>query len=402
MEFIFIIMLLAIFLEQRKLQSLVPSLFNGSLLGVVAATFIYIIKKYVVRLEIMDVVEKGLVFLFIILCLIWVFSQFRLQIDKYGKYLLFLFSFIYALEQFEIVLLTTVPQLSMANGMNSEWIEKMGYSILVIILFLLMALGMKYLGPKLNNRFVFILLIFQILILFLNELTELLQTLFGLQIIPLTMWALDILAPIVNHKDYFFYILTIAIISFLFVIFLSIYRHFNFVDSNNVNPAERRKFSAQSLRIRRWFYCLTAIQIIFFSFLASVQISQAKEVTADPPIEVTAKGGYIHVSHEMVQGKKLNVFSYRFPDHTEVRFLVAGKTNQNYSVALDACSICGVAGYYQKGDQIICKKCNSVINVNTIGFTGGCNPIPMVYENKGNGELVIPVSELAKSKSLFQ
>ena len=81
---------------------------------------------------------------------------------------------------------------------------------------------------------------------------------------------------------------------------------------------------------------------------------------------------------------------------------MVGKTKENYGVALDACSICGVAGYHQKGDQIICNKCNSVINVNTIGFTGGCNPIPLVYENKGNGELVISVSQLEKSKSLFQ
>jgi uncharacterized membrane protein len=91
-----------------------------------------------------------------------------------------------------------------------------------------------------------------------------------------------------------------------------------------------------------------------------------------------------------------------FPDHTEARFMVVAKTEGNYGVALDACAICGVAGYYQKGDQIICKKCHSVINVNTIGFTGGCNPIPMVYEDQSNGGLDISVSELEKSKSLFQ
>jgi uncharacterized membrane protein len=401
-EFLFFLMLLTNFLQLRNLQKLIPWLFYGSVFGSFGALIIYIVKKYFIRLEVLDVVEKGLLFLIVCLCVFWVISQYRNQMEKYGKVLLFILSFVLALEQMELVLLASIPQLSMTNGMNTEWIGKIAFTAIAAMLLLLMALGMKRLGPKMNSRFVFILFIFQSFILFSKELTELLQMLFSLQILPLTMWALDVLAPVVNHKEYFFYSSSLTIIIFLFYSSLSICRYIREKDVDFANPAEKRKSFAQSVRIRRWFYSFTTIQIVFFSFLASAQIIQAKAVTTNPPVEVTAHEGQIHISNKMLEETGLNVFSYNFQDHSEVRFMAVGKTKENYGVALDACAICGVAGYYQKGEQIICKKCNSVINVNTIGFTGGCNPIPMEYENQGNGELNIPVSELEKSKSLFQ
>lgn len=402
-EFLFFLMLLTNFLQLQNQQKLVPTIFYGSVFGSASALIIYFVKKYVVRLELLDVVEKGLLFLMVGLCLIWVIANYRNQLEKYGKVVLFIFSFVFALEQFELILLASIPQLSMANGINTEWIGKMAFTALVAILLFLMVLGMNRLGSKMNRRFIFILFISQSLILLSKVLTELLQMLFSLQILPLTMWALEILAPLVNHKDYFFFISTITIISFLLFNSISINGFIKVKkEVTFANPAQKRKLFAQSVRIRRWFYSFAAIQIVFFSFLASAKVIQAKAVTSNPPVEVASHDGHIHIHDDMLKEKGLNVFSYRFPDHTEARFIVAGKTEENYGVALDACSICGVAGYYQKGDQIICKKCNSVINVNTIGFTGGCNPIPMEYENQGKGELNIPVSELEKSKSLFQ
>jgi uncharacterized membrane protein len=401
-EYLFILMLLTNFLQLRKRQTQVPYIVYGSLFGAIAAIIIYIVKKYVIRLEFLDLVEKGFLFTCIVFCLILIMTSYQLLMEKIGKLILFLFAFIYTLVQVEILLLAAIPQLSAVNGMNTEWIGKMAAAILAFILLFLMAFGIKKLGPKLNHRFVFIMLIFQMLILFSYQLTELLQLLFSLQILPLTMWALEILSPLVNHKDVFFYVLTVAIIFFLIFTSISLYRNTRNAEHHFTNPAEKRKAFAQSLKIKRWFYCFASVQILFFSFLAGAEISKAKAVEADPPVEVTANGGNIHISNELLKEKELNVFSYVFPDKTEVRFLVVGKTNENYGVALDACAICGLAGYYQKGDQIICKKCNSVINVNTIGFTGGCNPIPLVYESKGSSGVDISVSELEKSKSIFQ
>ncbi|WP_375141595.1 ABC transporter permease [Bacillus sp. EB600] len=307
-------------------HSLVSTIFYGSIFGTAGAIIIYFIKKYVVRLELLDVAEKGLLFLLIGLCLIWVISNYRNQLNKYGKAVLFSFSFVFALVQSELIILASIPQFSMANGINTEWIGKMALTALAVLLLFFMALGMNRLGLKMNRKFVFILFISQSLILLAKELTELLQMLFSLQILPLTMWALEVLAPLVNHKDYFFYIIAITIVSFLFVSSISIYRFIKEKKVTFANPAEKRKLFAQSVRTRRWLYSFAAIQMIFFSFLAGAKVIQAKAVTSNPPVEVTSRDGHIHIHDDMLKEKGLNVFSYRFPDHTEARFIVAGKS----------------------------------------------------------------------------
>lgn len=400
-EFLFIIMLLASFLKQVKHKRMIPFLYYGSLLGMVSALILYLTKKYVIRMEMIDLVEKGLVFSAIFLCIFFVILLYRQNKARFGKTILFLFSFAFTLEQFEQILLSAIPQLRLVNGINSEWIGKVAVTAITVLFLYIMALGIKRLTQKQSVRFVFFIFFFQFLILFFMNLTEFLQMLFSLQILPLTMWALEILAPVVNHKEYFFYILTLTIGLFLGKSFITIYHQLKAKDDSFANPAEKRKVIAKSLTLKRWFYSFTIIHIAFFSFLVSSKIILANELSVKPPIETTAHEGHIHISNETLK-KGLNVFSYTFPDQTETRFMVVSKTENNYAVALDACSICGVAGYYQKGDQIICKKCHSVINVNTIGLPGGCNPITMAYENQDNKELDIQVSELEKSKSLFQ
>lgn len=399
-EFLFIIMLLASFLRLGKHKRLVPSLFYGSLLGIVIAIILYLTKKYIIRMEMIDLVEKGFLFSAILLGMISVILLYRQNKTRFGKITLFLFSFAIALE-FEQILLTAIPQLRLVNGINSEWIGKVAVTAITVLFLYIMALGIQRLAQKQNVRFIFFIVFLQFLILSTKELTEFLQMLFSLQILPLTMWALEILAPVVNHKEYFFYILALTIGLFLVKASILIYHHSKAKDGSFLNPADKRKVIAKSLTLKRWFYSLTIIHIAFFSFLVSSKIIQANELNIKPPIETTAHEGHIHISNNQLK-KGLNIFSYTFPDQTETRFMVVSKTENNYAVALDACSICGVAGYYQKGDQIICKKCHSVINVNTIGLPGGCNPITMAYESQDNKGLDIQVSELEKSKSLFQ
>ena len=64
-----------------------------------------------------------------------------------------------------------------------------------------------------------------------------------------------------------------------------------------------------------------------------------------------------------------------------VRVIVIKKPNSNaYGVGLDACDICGTTGYYERDGQVVCSKCDVVMNINTIGFKGGCNPLVIDYK----------------------
>ena len=57
--------------------------------------------------------------------------------------------------------------------------------------------------------------------------------------------------------------------------------------------------------------------------------------------------------------------------------------------------------YRAKDGKIICKKCDVAINLATIGFKGGCNPIPFDYQVKP-GKIVIQTSTLDALSSHFQ
>ena len=69
-------------------------------------------------------------------------------------------------------------------------------------------------------------------------------------------------------------------------------------------------------------------------------------------------------------------------------------------VGLDACQICGDQGYYQQGQNVICRLCGSAIYVPTIGSAGGCNPIHIDYLVQNN-MLVISRAQLAPAARYF-
>ena len=86
----------------------------------------------------------------------------------------------------------------------------------------------------------------------------------------------------------------------------------------------------------------------------------------------------------------------------EIRFIVIKKPNSSsYGVGLDACDICGEAGYFEREGQIVCKRCDVVMNINTIGFKGGCNPIVIDYEVK-DGQIIVPIEGLVLHERKFK
>lgn len=75
-----------------------------------------------------------------------------------------------------------------------------------------------------------------------------------------------------------------------------------------------------------------------------------------------------------------------------LRFLVIRKPG-GWGVALDACRICGSAGYRQDGQNVVCRHCASAIYIPSIGDQGGCNPIGVASRVEG-AELVLDLSTL--------
>lgn len=165
--------------------------------------------------------------------------------------------------------------------------------------------------------------------------------------------------------------------------------------------AERRKWRAA----RRWEQIW---QLSLIGTTAVVVLAMGSQVLAaspflDPipqPVTVTLDND-ISLSTEAWPPGELQKFTY-VAGGDEVRFLAVKLVDGSMATALDACQICGIAGYMQDRNEpiAICKNCNAPIPINTLGRGGGCNPLPLSSRMEGT-TLVIPTEGLESQAHLF-
>ena len=170
------------------------------------------------------------------------------------------------------------------------------------------------------------------------------------------------------------------------------------------NSAQLRKLKARNRRWRRTAAGTLACFLLFSLALTVVKDNDTRQVELSAPENYTVdqNAGVILVPAEAVNDGHLHRFEYRTDKNIDVRWIVVKKPNSaSYGVGLDACEVCGNAGYFERNGQIVCKRCDVVMNINTIGFKGGCNPIPLSYEVK-DGNLVFRLEDLIAGEKEFR
>ena len=170
------------------------------------------------------------------------------------------------------------------------------------------------------------------------------------------------------------------------------------------NPAQLRKLKARNRRWRRTAVGTLVCILLFSLILTIVKTNDTRQVELSAPENYTVDqdAGVILVPSEAVNDGHLHRFEYRTEKNIDVRWIVVKKPNSaSYGVGLDACEVCGNAGYFERNGQIVCKRCDVVMNINTIGFKGGCNPIPLAYEVK-DGNLVFRLEDLIAGEKEFR
>ncbi|MBQ9274897.1 MAG: DUF2318 domain-containing protein [Succinivibrio sp.] len=167
------------------------------------------------------------------------------------------------------------------------------------------------------------------------------------------------------------------------------------------NPALRRRQLAIQKRANRLavLYLTCAVLAVFVLTMVQSYANRGFTLSAAEPFEL--KGDLIEIPLERINDGHLHRFSYAASDGTEVRFIVIRKNAVAFGVGLDACEICGNTGYYERDGQVICMLCDVVMNINTIGYKGGCNPIPLGYSIE-EGNMVIKTVDLEREKKRFK
>ncbi|MBQ1432734.1 MAG: DUF2318 domain-containing protein [Ruminococcus sp.] len=168
------------------------------------------------------------------------------------------------------------------------------------------------------------------------------------------------------------------------------------------NPAQKRKIVKRHIVSRRWAVLAVIGIVLSFTSFTVLEPITTRVVSLSPVEEAQEKDGSICVSFEQVEDGHLHRFAYVSPSGIQIRFIVIKKPDSSsYGIGLDACDICGETGYYEKDGQVVCKLCDVVMNISTIGFKGGCNPIVIPYEIK-DGEIKVPIDGLMEHEQIFK
>ena len=166
------------------------------------------------------------------------------------------------------------------------------------------------------------------------------------------------------------------------------------------NPAEGRLGRARS-RLYKSMAGTAALGYLCGALLITVGVAYgSQEIELSPPESFSVVDDQVSVNLADISDGHLHRFEYTTSGGVKVRFIVIQKSGSSYGVGLDACEICGPTGYYEKDGKVICKLCEVAMNIATIGFKGGCNPIPIDYK-VSNGTLTVPISALEASASIF-
>ncbi|MDR2110833.1 MAG: Fe-S-containing protein, partial [Spirochaetaceae bacterium] len=196
-----------------------------------------------------------------------------------------------------------------------------------------------------------------------NQSASIIQFLFARRIIPMIRGLFTFMMVAINHNVLFLY----AVLGISFFLPLIVFAASLRLKPLYRNPAEHRKIRAGERRKRRRCVTVLAGYGVALVSLTALKAYSERPVVLSPAEPMTLAGTEILIPISQVEDGRLHRFEYTASDDTGVRFIVIKKNDAAYGVGLDACDICGATGYYERKDEVICRLCDVVMNISTIG-----------------------------------
>jgi len=214
-------------------------------------------------------------------------------------------------------------------------------------------------------------------------------------VLPSSREEMALIGPIVRNDLFFF--VTIVALAALMVLF-EVKRRQPAAISDS--PAERRKAQWSARRERLWMVSVYASSFLFI-LMVTAEFIYAKSVSAlSPAAEVTFQDGQVSIPLAQVSDGDLHRFAAR-ENGVEIRFWLYQKPDGKVATVFDACQICGPVGFYKGPNGVVCKNCAAPINGQSVGMTGGCNPIPLRAEQSADA-VIIRETDVAAGAHIFQ
>jgi high-affinity iron transporter len=227
----------------------------------------------------------------------------------------------------------------------------------------------------------------QLLISGLHELSE-------SGVIPSSKREMALIGPIVSN-DWFFFVTIIALAA-LMVLFDAKRRE---PVPDSTSPAERRKAMWSARRERLWMGSVYTFAFVFIA-MVTAEFIYSKSVSAlSPATELTFSNGQLTIPIAQVSDGDLHRFQAN-EKGTEIRFWLYQKPDGKIATVFDACEICGGVGFYKSSNGVVCKNCGSPINPQSVGTSGGCNPVPLKATQTAVA-IIIQEADIATGARMF-
>lgn len=211
------------------------------------------------------------------------------------------------------------------------------------------------------------------------------------QWLPSSKREMALIGPIVRNELFFF----VFILGAAAMLVLREWQRLTAAKASaSQSDAERRRAEWDRRRQRRWMMAAAgACVAVVLGLTADFVYTRANAAPPEAPA-LDAVNGEAHIPLARLGDSSLHFFTAR-SNNTSYRFLVVRKPD-GWSTALDACRICGAAGYRQDGQNVICRHCGSAIYAPSIGEQGGCNPVGVASRVVGD-ELIVDFSAMARA-----
>ncbi len=183
------------------------------------------------------------------------------------------------------------------------------------------------------------------------------------------------------------------------------------VDTHTNDLREQKKAAVMGASETKGGYLLPAFIAVLLvtgvagGYMAFSGKSEAPATTAVqnvPQAAQTPAGDRVTYPVAMFADGKARHFDFKTDAHT-IRYFIIQSEDGVLRAAFDACDVCWPAGkgYYQEGDNMVCRNCNRRFASNKVNeVKGGCNPAPLNRRVEGD-MLVIETDDIRAGKGYF-
>lgn len=144
------------------------------------------------------------------------------------------------------------------------------------------------------------------------------------------------------------------------------------------------------------------IAVLAVSFIIKENFSKQESLSNENTPQVSQGEGIKILKSELTDQAKF--YPYEI-DGIQLEVLAFKASDNTIRTALNTCQVCYDSGrgyYVQEGDVLVCQNCGNRFAADQVEvIKGGCNPVPIMKENKTDDGTNITISETFLLENLY-